>query len=100
MDIGSDQVSVGQARLTLAEVLAPPETGIVAYSTDGLDSSLPEVVATKEKVPAPFSIKSRDLIREYFAETRPYQLAPGSSCRCVHPRTDEQRIAHRCGRNS
>ena len=46
MDIGSDQASVGQARTTLAEALAPPKTGVVTYSFDGLDSSLPEAVAT------------------------------------------------------
>ena len=77
MEMTSDQASVGQARSTLADAMAPPKTRVVTYSTDGLDSSLPEMETTKETTPAPLSIKSRDLIREYFAERRPINLPQG-----------------------
>ena len=77
MEVTSDQASVGQARSTLADAMAPPKTRVVTYSTDGLDSSLPEMDTTNEKTRAPLSIKSRDLIREYFAETRPINLPQG-----------------------
>ena len=66
-----------QDQLWPAVAMAPPKTRVVTYSTDGLDSSLPETEATKEKTPAPLSIKSRNLIREYFAETRPINLPQG-----------------------
>ena len=77
MEMAIDQASVGQARSTLADAMTPLKTRVVTYSTDGLDSSLPEKEATKEKTPAPLSIKSRDLIRPYFAETRPINLPQG-----------------------
>ena len=99
MGMTSDQASLGQARSTLADAMAPPKTRVVTCPIDGLDNSLPEMEATKEKTPALLSIKSRDLIREYFAETRPINLPQGHPLIVLNPRSDEQCFAYRCGRN-